>query len=193
MFRLFFVVFHGKAKADLGGHPPKSRMIAYPLVILAVFSVVGGFLGIEQFLALYFAPGDEIPPFFAPLAPFQRAPMAAILGLAAFAAGIVSAYLLYAKAESDPLAVDFKGLSNLLRRKFYFDEMYAELIALTQESLATFANGLDSSLKLFIRGLHGSTELTGRALRLVQTGNLQTYALLFAAGIAVVLYFMLMR
>ena len=39
---------------------------------------------------------------------------------------------------------------------------------------------------LVIRGAHGTVELFGRALRLVQCGNLQTYAFLFAAGLAVV-------
>jgi len=38
-----------------------------------------------------------------------------------------------------------------------------------------------------------STRLTGRALRLVQTGNLQTYAFLFVLGVAVLLYFMLAK
>jgi hypothetical protein len=42
-----------------------------------------------------------------------------------------------------------------------------------------------------VRGTHGTTELFGRALRLVQTGNLQTYAFLFVAGVAVVLYLVL--
>jgi len=41
---------------------------------------------------------------------------------------------------------------------------------------------------LAVRGTHGSIELTGRLLRLVQTGNLQTYAFLFAIGVALVLY-----
>ena len=42
-----------------------------------------------------------------------------------------------------------------------------------------------------VRGTHGTTELAGRALRLLQTGNLQTYALLFALGVALVLYLVL--
>jgi len=42
-----------------------------------------------------------------------------------------------------------------------------------------------------VRGVHGSTELAGRALRLLQTGNLQTYAFLFVLGVACVLYFAL--
>jgi hypothetical protein len=44
-----------------------------------------------------------------------------------------------------------------------------------------------------VRLIHGGTELFGRTLRLVQTGNLQTAALLFAAGAAVALYFMFQR
>jgi len=39
--------------------------------------------------------------------------------------------------------------------------------------------------------VRGGTDITGRALRLMQTGNLQTYAFLFALGVAVVLYFVL--
>ena len=44
---------------------------------------------------------------------------------------------------------------------------------------------------LGVRGTHGTTELVGRALRLLQTGNLQTYAFLFALGVALVLYLVL--
>ena len=47
-------------------------------------------------------------------------------------------------------------------------------------------------LEGFCIGLvRGGTDLTGRALRLVQTGNLQTYAFLFVLGVALVLYFVL--
>ena len=65
------------------------------------------------------------------------------------------------------------------------------MIALTQDALAKLAAGIDFGLMLLVRLVHGSTELTGRGVRLFQTGNLQTYALLFAAGIALVLYFTL--
>ena len=42
-----------------------------------------------------------------------------------------------------------------------------------------------------VRFVSGGTELLGRGLRLAQSGNLQTYALLAAAGIALALYLML--
>jgi hypothetical protein len=41
--------------------------------------------------------------------------------------------------------------------------------------------------------VRGGTDITGRALRLVQTGNLQTYAFLFVLGVAVLLYFILIK
>ena len=41
--------------------------------------------------------------------------------------------------------------------------------------------------------VRGGTDLTGRALRLVQTGNLQTYALVFVLGVALVLWFVIGR
>jgi NADH:ubiquinone oxidoreductase subunit 5 (subunit L)/multisubunit Na+/H+ antiporter MnhA subunit len=41
---------------------------------------------------------------------------------------------------------------------------------------------------LAVRGLHGTVEFVGRALRLAQTGNLQTYAFLTVLGLALILY-----
>jgi NADH-quinone oxidoreductase subunit L len=196
MFRLVFVAFLGKPRSHLTEHAHESPLVmTLPLVVLAIAAVLGGFFGILQFITPQFFPLAEVTPVFAPLEPFlqEQSRFPAILGMVVALAGIASAYALYANAASDPLRSRMAGLSKLLRRKFYFDELYGDLIALTQDALATFVNGCDIALKLFIRGLNGTTELTGRVLRLAQTGNLQTYSLLFAAGIALVLYFVLLR
>jgi NADH-quinone oxidoreductase subunit L len=192
MFRLFFVVFLGKAKSELPDHAHESpKLMTFPLVILAIAAVFGGYFGIVQLIAPQF--GEQAPETFAPLEPFRTAPIAACESLVAFAAGLWLAFSFYYKAESDPVPAKLRSLSKVLRHKFYFDEMYDALIALTQESMATVANGFDIGLKWLIRGIQGTTDLTGRGLRLFQTGNLQTYSFLFAAGIALVLYLMLLR
>jgi NADH-quinone oxidoreductase subunit L len=194
MFRLVFVVFLGRAKSDAAGHAHESpAVMTAPMAVLAIASVAGGFFGIEQFLQTQFFPEAAAVPIFSPLEPFKRSPTAATLGLAAVVIGLIAAAALYINAESDPLPGKFAEVCYVVRRKFFFDELYAELIALTQDALAQFAEGVDFMLKLVVRTVHGSTELTGRGLRLFQTGNLQTYAFLFAAGIAVVLYFMLLH
>jgi NADH-quinone oxidoreductase subunit L len=80
-----------------------------------------------------------------------------------------------------------------MRNRFYFDEIYTGLIRITHELLAQLADWFDRWIiaGLMVRGLHGTTELVGRGLRLVQTGNLQTYAFLVAAGMALILYLFL--
>ena len=191
MFRLFFVVFLGRSKPRPGEHPPKSRVIAYPLVLLAVATAAGGFMGIRHFITPQFLPGAAAVPVFAPLEPFTEAPYAAILGFAAFWIGLGAAYVFYAGAASDPLPSKMPGVCRILRDKFYFDEFYAEVVDLFHDTPAMAADLCDKLIQLLVRLAHGTVEWTGRVLRLVQTGNLQTYTLIMAAGAALALYLML--
>ena len=80
-----------------------------------------------------------------------------------------------------------------MRNRFYFDELYARSIAVTHEALSKLADWFDRWIiaGLGVRGAHGSTELFGRALRLVQAGNLQGYAFFLALGVALVLWLVL--
>ena len=77
-----------------------------------------------------------------------------------------------------------------MRNRFYFDELYQATVIRLHDFLAAVADWFDRWIiaGLAVRGTHGTTELAGRALRLLQTGNLQTYAFLFALGVALVLY-----
>ena len=101
--------------------------------------------------------------------------------------------MLYSDAKTDPLPEKLGSLARAMRNKFYFDELYARLIALTHEALSYAADFVDRWFVAgaMVRSAHGTTELLGRTLRLVQTGNLQTYALLFSAGLVLILYLML--
>ena len=195
MFRLFFVVFLGKEKSQAAGHAHESpKVMTLPLVVLALMSCVGGLIGIEPFVGKQFGM-TESHETLAIIAPFVHAPVAAFAGLAAVMVGFLAAMSLYAKAQTDPLPAKLQGLAILLRDKFYFDELYARIIALTQDALASVADFLDRWIigGLMVRGTQGTTELVGRALRFAQTGNLQFYAFSFAAGVAVVLYLVLYR
>jgi len=191
MFRLIFVVFFGKPKSELAKirhHPRKSRPIAYPLVLLALASVAGGFVGIRHFITPQFLPDAPEVPIFAPLEPFLTAPYPAMMGLAAFVVGLAAAYFCYAGVETDPMPVKLPGLSGMLRQKFYFDEFYAEVVDLFHDTPAQAVNLCDLGIQLLVRLAQATTEWTGRVLRLVQTGNLQTYTLLMVAGVALALY-----
>jgi NADH-quinone oxidoreductase subunit L len=196
MFRLVFVVFEGGAKSKSAEHPHESpNVMLWPLRILAVFSVVGGAIGIEGIYAAHFEPeaAAQAPGFFGQLIePFVHSLPAASLGLVALAVGLVSAYKLYSGVRVDPLPEQLGWLSRAMRNRFYFDELYENiLIPGTQGALARLAEACDQMIMLAVRGAHGTTELSGRVLRLMQTGSLQTYAFLLVAGVALVLYLVL--
>ena len=100
---------------------------------------------------------------------------------------------LYRGRATDPLPKKLGRVAIWMRNRFYFDELYRATFIRAHDGLAAVAAWIDKWIiaGLAVRGTHGTTELIGRALRLVQTGNLQTYAFLFAIGVAFVLYLVL--
>jgi NADH-quinone oxidoreductase subunit L len=196
MFRLVFVVFFGAQKSDEAGHAHESPPVMItPLVLLAIPTVIAGFFGIDAFLEQ--SPGHGIAEggglLAGILAPFNHAPMGALAGLGAVALGFFLAYGLYWNANSDPLATKMRFLSRAMRNRFYFDEIYAGIIELTHENLARLSNGIDRWLigGALVKGTQGATDLVGRLLRLLQTGNLQTYAFLLVIGLALLFFYFL--
>jgi NADH-quinone oxidoreductase subunit L len=165
----------------------------WPLRLLAVFSVIGGLIGVEQLYGRQFPAEhvEENASFVRELvAPILNAPLAAVTGLLAVLVGFAAAYALYAKATKDPLPEKLGALSRAMRNRFYFDELYQATVIWLHDFLAAVAGWIDRWIiaGVAVRGTHGTVELAGRALRLLQTGNLQTYAMLFGLGVALVLY-----
>lgn len=194
MFRLIFVVFGSRSKSDAAGHGHESPpVILFPLRILAVFSLIGGVIGVENVYAAYFRSGRTLDLVQQLVAPFAEAPLAASMGLLAVAIGFLAAYSLYSNASQDPLPARLGVVSRWMRDRFYFDELYEGFVIPLHDFVAAVAAWIDRWLisGVAVRGLHGTTEIVGRLLREVQTGNLQTYAFLFALGVALVLFFML--
>jgi NADH-quinone oxidoreductase subunit L len=196
MFRLVFVVFGSSSKSDSASHAQESGpVILFPLRILAVFSIIGGAIGIENVYAYQFGAAQNLGIGEQLIAPFAAAPMAmaASLGLLAVAIGFFAAYSLYFKAAQDPLPDKLGAPARWMRDKFYLDELYQSIFIRLHDLVAAIADWIDRWLiaGVAVRGLHGTTEILGRLLREVQTGNLQTYAFLFALGVALVLLFML--
>jgi NADH-quinone oxidoreductase subunit L len=193
-FRLFFVVFFGKEKSDHAKHAHESPLVmTAPLMILAVFAAIGGFIGITNNYGSQFAAGHETLSIVQQALEPLHTPVPMCIGIGVALAGILLAFTLYKNAATDPLPAKLGVLATWMRDKFYFDELYEATVIRLHDFLAAVADWLDRWLVegFCIGGLRGGTDLAGRALRLVQTGNLQTYAFLFVLGVALLLYFVL--
>ncbi len=171
MTRLFVVAFMGEPRSSHAEHAKESpAVMTVPLLVLAVPSVIAGYFNAHALNPLV---------------------LAASLVVLVF--GTLVANTVYSGAKADPLPARFGRLARSVRNRFWFDEIYQWLIDNVQENLAKLADAIDRWViaGLLVRGVHGTTELAGRVLRLAQTGNLQTYAFWFAAGMAVLLVFAL--
>ena len=181
MFRLFLVVFFGSPRSNAAAQAVESPgTIRWPLVILAVASCAAGFFGIEGFAAR--ALGMEPSHNYAVLA--------GSLSFFALMMGFSVAWALYQKAETDPVRRHLPVLSSILRDRLYLDAICEMLVLLAHETLSHLAVRLDRLVLsgFAVRGAQGAANLAGRMLRMLQTGNLQTYAFLIAVGIVILIY-----
>lgn len=199
MFRLVFVAFTGPAKSQASDHAHEAPAIMrWPLVLLAVPTVLAGFWDIDVAYARQFLGSEEVAPesWLAHIfAPITHSPVVGGLALAAIAGGFLLAYKLYYRAVQDPLPARLGAWSTWARDRFYLDEFYERTVVAAQDGMARVADAFDRWViaGAVVRGVHGGVELAGRLLRLLQTGNLQTYTLLFVAGAALLLVLMLTR
>ena len=80
-----------------------------------------------------------------------------------------------------------------------FANLLTHIVFSTKDRLGSIRPEFKADLWAYLGGIareikgkaiivNGTTEILGRALRLVQTGNVQTYAFVFVVGVAVVLY-----
>ncbi len=179
MTRLFIVTFFGKARDEHGaGHAHEvSPLMWLPLVVLAVLAIGGGWAASYVF-------GEEYEHFT-----HVHIGVPAIVSFLTLAGGIYAGYRLYWGRETEPLNI------RLFANKFYFDEIYAKIVRVCQDSVAAVLRVLDS---LFIDGLGvgGAKSLAsnaGNALRRIQSGNIQGYAFLFGIGVLVIVFLALAK
>jgi NADH-quinone oxidoreductase subunit L len=195
MTRLVVVAFFGSARVPEAEHPHESpRVMTIPLILLAIPSFLAGYkiFGIQNFFHTWTLellrttgqiPNDgsyvalpELPFFLG-----EAVPALFVL------AGVSAAYALYRGRERDPLHL------KVLAHKFYFDEFYDRELVGGQQMLAGFLSWIDNWILdgVILRGAAYLSVGAGELLKLVQTGNLLTYAFLFSLGGGLLIYFTL--
>ena len=202
MFRLIFLTFHGKERYDeqhVHVHESPGNMLA-PLMILAVLSIVGGWLAAPAMLGTgpdYFE--KFLQPVFGGLEPGGVDPgehtlelTLAVVAVATALIGFLFAFWLYLKRpeKADGLAKSLKPAYSTLLNKYYVDELYAAVIVkpllwISTNVLwkATDVAGIDGA----VNGLAEGATAIGDGVRHTQSGNTRSYAVWVVVGALVVL------
>jgi NADH-quinone oxidoreductase subunit L len=227
MFRLWFLTFFGDyrgapnahdvthesadahAKHDKNDHghghgePHESPWVMLgPLVILAILSFVGGWVGIggrfEHFLAPVFQSGASAELALETAGETAGSGTETLLTLISVSAAILGLFLawsLYFRRPQLParIAASLGGLYQTVVHKYYVDEIYAALFVkpLIDGSTTILWHGVDQGVidAAVNESAHAAREVSDSA-RHMQSGNLRSYAGWVAAGGAVVIAYM---
>ncbi|MCM2322522.1 MAG: NADH-quinone oxidoreductase subunit L [Oligoflexia bacterium] len=206
MTRLFSLTFLGKPRFDerkLGaahghdeghGHAPAGVhespwTMTAPLQVLALLSLVGGFIGIPHLSWIEHWLEPVIPAHHASaeVAPHMEWVLMA-LSVVGAVIGITVALRLYANLDrAKELAVRWAGLHRVLFNKWYVDELYDALFVRPIHGLSQVLwKRLDVAvIDRLVLGFGKASLWSGQAVRVIQTGSIQLYALVLLIGIVV--------
>src|SRR5262249_41483407 len=221
MFRLFYLTFYGEerltpeAKHHLHESP---RSMIGPLVVLAFFSAVSGFVGMPliahgnrfaEFLAPVFSDVASVRETVAhaatavvPGAPPAAAeeaggsPVVAIVlmlisvGAALLGIGVARAFYLKDSGGAERLGARFQGAYRTFLHKYWVDELYQAIIVRPLERLSQWLwRFFDVGvLDGIVDGTGGLVLLSGTLLRVFQNGYVGTYAFFLVLGVVIVLF-----
>ena len=193
MFRLWYMTFLGESRTH-DVHPHESPWsMRGPLVILALLSVCGGWIGIERFGA-YLAP--SVGSLATEAGSAQLELELSIVAVLVALLGWYVAHRLYHQRPETPakLAAAFPAGYKLLLNKYFVDQIYS--FAVVKPLLAFSKFILEWVVDVAILGgitwlLGGIATLAGAILQRWQSGNLRSYAAWLALGAAALLLFVL--
>ncbi len=193
MFRLWYLTFFGELRShDVHPHESPWSMLA-PLVILAILSVCGGWIGNER-LARFLAPSVGEHPLTGGSTSLEIG--LSVLAVLVAALGWYIAHRFYKQKPEAParLAASVPAGYKLLLNKYYVDEIYAAVIVKPLLAFSKFF--LEWVVDFAILGglawlLAGIAQFTGAILQRWQSGNIRSYAAWLALGAAALLLFVL--
>lgn len=161
-----------------------------PLILLAILSCVGGFLGssslfshhhiVDEFLSKVLI-NAHIPH---PSELFEI--IVLVVSVIILAIIIFATRRYYVSNKNIPVAIEEEtGLEKILSHKYYFDEIYNKLILKPIEWLSSFSH--DFMDRRFIDGIVNfsgkGVTVCGKYLRQVQSGNVEYYLLAMVVGV----------
>ena len=195
MFRLLFISFFGgfRGTEEQRMHIHESpAAMTVPLVVLAVLSVIGGFVGIPE---VFMHGGEMLTQFLTPvISPPSHGEVTHSTELLLMALTTIVAVVAIAIAwmryknyrEEQPTAI-----GKFLQNKWYVDELYDRIIVRPVMKLGVIANNYfeRSGIDAMVNGVGKMVNYGSRQLRWLQSGQIGSYVLLMV--VSMLLFFLL--
>lgn len=205
MFRLVFLTFYGTFR---GTHEQEHHLhespasITIPLIVLGVLSFVGGFIGLPPVISEHHWLEHFLAPVFAASShgagvELDHSMEWMLIGIAV-ALALVSIGFAYTRFISKGVLPSeegkLTGFADLVYKKYNVDEIYSFLIV--QPLLAVSEWGYEILDKIVVDGVvvwSGKISMmTGKQVRLIQSGNIGFYLLMMVLGIIGIFTYLIM-
>ena len=198
MFRLLFLTFFGNFRGteEQKHHLHESPIsMTLPLVVLAVLSVVGGFINLPHFIGhgeyqnlahwleplyVYGAKHAEVP--------FNIEMILLVITLVMVAAVFFIVRNIYVtKNKMAQPEENYKGWERLSAKKLLIDELYNATVVKPVEGLGKGTRMFDKLMDRFFNFVGFGAVDSGRAFKKFQNGNVENYVLIMSLAIGLIL------
>jgi|WetSurSiteA1Bulk_404760.scaffolds.fasta_scaffold00032_14 NADH-quinone oxidoreductase subunit L len=191
-FRMIFITFFGEVKTQPAFLPGK--LMTIPLIILAVLSVIGGFVELPESIGnihLFSNLIDNTLPAIVVKEARHSEILFQSLSAIIVLTGIYLAYLAYLKKPALSESFNHSKLNKFFERGWGFDKLYDVLfvkpvIWLSEIDKDDIFDGLNI-------GISRLALLANRFLSITQNGNLRWYLMSFTIGIALILTYLICK
>lgn len=192
MFRLLFITFGGKFRGtyDQEHHLHESpATMTIPLIVLAILSIIGGFVGIPDAIM---SGGDRIAEFLSPVIPMKTGEAVSHsteYGLMVLSTVLVIIAIVFAWTRfRNYQRTEASGFGKVLENKWYVDELYDKIIVSPLKWLGGFLNSIIEKRVIdgIVNGVGRAVNYGSRQLRLLQSGQVGNYVLLMVLSMLVV-------
>ncbi len=210
MFRLLFLTFFGEFR---GTHEQEHHLhespltMTLPLMVLAVLSVLGGFLNVpailggsaklDAFLDPIFELSKQANPGAFAGVHLDHSTELTLMGVSVVGAvlSIIAAFVLYVSRNAVPEPdEEITGVKKLIYNKYYVDEIYNAVFVKPIQALSGFFYRVTDQIILNkggVEGLGNFVKGLSNEFRLLQTGTTSFYVFIMVTGIAAILIYSL--
>ena len=193
MFRLLIITFYGSFRGtqeQLHHLHESPWVMLLPLVLLALLSIAGGWVGIPAVLT---EGADSLGQFLSPILPtlshaISHETELLLMGSTTLlvVVVIIAAWLIYSKRTEQQST----GILRVFENKWYVDELYDNIVVKPLVRLSAFLREWVESRLIdgLVNGVGRSVQYTGRQLRFLQSGQIGNYVLLMVVAMVIILF-----
>ncbi len=193
MFRLYIITFTGSFR---GTHDQKHHLhespkaMTLPLIILAILSIIGGYVGVPEALGGH----HQLAEFLSPVVGHSSHELShnteyMLMGISSVLV-LISILFAWIRFKNYRVEGQATGLSKWLENKWYVDELYDMVIVKPLKSISSFLNNVIESKVVdgTVNGVGRFVNYSSRQLRWLQSGQVGAYVLLMVIGM-IILFF----